>query len=267
MRGTLILCVCLIWGGWIAPAQEIDRPDSNTVIIATSQVTINADIDSAIVFIDSVRVGLTPLTVRDLKPGFHHLKIVHPDVTNWLTNSILDSIQIQPGQERTLRYTLGRRFLLLSVPSGAEVIVDDSLQGTTPFLLSMGESGSNPSIKLRKAGYDSATVDLTDAQRGTKTVALKAVWSPEQRSDDVLDIDGAQKPGTFRVYLAGAVTVGFGAAAAYFKIQADNKNQQYLEDFSSASRSQIHVYDTASGICLAFAEIGFGFLTYYLLAE
>jgi hypothetical protein len=267
MKGVLVLSLLLFLTVFRAPAQEAARPDSGSESGTTGQLAIQADVDSALVIIDSVKVGQSPLVVKDLKPGFHRLKIVHPDVTNWLTSSILDSVQLQPGEEKTLRYTFGRRYLILSVPSGADVIIGDSLAGPTPFLLTLPSSDSFPAITLRRAGYDSALVDLSRAQRGTQTIALKKVWSPDQRGEEVDESGVGQGSETFRVYLAGAITVGFGAAAAYFKIQADERNTQYLESYSSSSLSQVHVYDTASAICLVFAEVGFGFLTYYLLAE
>ena len=266
MKGLYTLLIGLLGVARMAPAQDITRPDSTAPTAATAQVTIQADVDSAVVFIDSVMTGQTPLVVKGLQPGWHRLKIVHPDVTNWLTGSILDSIQLIAGEEKAVRYAFGKRYLILSVPSGADVMVGDSLHGTTPLVLTLQETGSNPSITLRKAGYDSARVDLSETQKGTKTVALKRLWSPDQRGEDVEEMT-AERGGSFRAYLAGAVTVGFGAAAAYFKIQADHKNDRYLQDLSSASHSQIQVYDTASAICLAFAEVGFGFLTYYLLSD
>lgn len=267
MREVLMLLIVLSWGGFRAQAQEGAPADSGAAWSRVAQLTIQADVDSSVVFIDSVKVGETPLVVRNVQPGFHRLKIVHPDVTNWLTGGIRDSLQVEPGEEKVLRYTFGRRYLILSIPSDAEVLLGDSASGSTPFLLSLSVTDSLPSITLRKAGYDSAKVDLSGARRGMQTVSLKKLWTPDQREDDAAETQVTEKHGTFRVFLAGAATVGFGAAAAYFKIQADNKNDQYLLDGNSSSRSQIRVYDTASAICLSLAEVGFGFLTYFLLTE
>src|SRR5512140_501827 len=134
MRGILLLSFVLSWGVLRAEAQEATPADSGTTKGLTGQLSIQADVDSAVVFVDSVRVGETPLVVRDIQPGFHRLKIVHPDVTNWLPGSIRDSLQLRPGEEKSLRYTFGRRYLILSVPSGAEVLVGDSASGSTPYL-------------------------------------------------------------------------------------------------------------------------------------
>jgi hypothetical protein len=263
MRGTLALCVVLLWSGLQAPAQDAAPSDS----AAGKSITIQTDVDSAIVFIDSLNMGQTPLVVKDMQPGFHRLKIVHPDVTNWLTGSILDSVQIHPGEERVLRYSFGRRYLLLSIPSGADVFIEDSLSGSTPFLVTFQGKDSIPSITLKKPGYETANANLSESRRGVATVTLKKLWGPDSGLEQSEEMSSEQKSGTLRVYLAGAVAVGFGAAAAYFKIQADDRNDQYLANQASSGRSQIRVYDTASAICLTFAEVGFGFFTYLLLAE
>jgi hypothetical protein len=267
MRGFSLLCAVLFWGALRAPAQDVVPPDSGSVSATTAQLNIQSDVDSAIVFIDSARVGQTPLVVRGVKAGFHRLKIMHPDLTNWLTGNMHDSIEVQPGEDRVLRYSFGKRYLILSVPSGAELFIGDSLGGSTPYLLSVQEKESLPSITLKRGGYDSALVNLSEAQRGLVTVSLKKIWTPDNRGDEPEQIEAGESHGTFRVYLAGAITVGFGAAAAYFKIQADAQNNRYLQDFSSASQSQVHIYDTAAAISLALAEVGFGFFAYYLLAE
>lgn len=267
MRGRLALCVVLLWGGLQAPAQEAVPPDSGAAKAATGLLTIQSDVDSAFVLVDSIKVGRTPLSLRDVQPGFHRLKIVHPDMTNWLTGSLVDSIQVRPGEEKVLRYRFGKRYLILSVPSGAEVFIEDSLTGSTPYLFASQDTSVIPSITLKKTGYDSAKVDLSDARRGIQTVTLKKLWSTEQGADDPDETGVTQKHNTFPIILAGAVTVGFGAAAAYFKIRADDQNDQFLTDPGSGSRSRVQTYDTASAICLTAAEVGFVFLSYLLLTE
>jgi hypothetical protein len=266
MKGVVVFCVVLFWNAIPAPAQGTAPPDTGARVASTARITVQADVDSAIVLVDSVRMGQTPLTI-DLKPGFHRLKIIHPDVTNWLTGSIPDSILVGPGEQKTLRYAFGHSILLLSVPSGADVYTGDSLRGSTPLLLAIGDTTALPTITLKKADYDSTTVTLSDARRGIKTVALRKSWTADREGEELDEAEIDQKHSTLRIYLAGAVTVAFGAAAAYYKIQADNQDVQYLGDFNPSSHSQVRRNDTAAAVCLTVAEVGFGFLTYFLLTE
>ncbi|RPH34788.1 hypothetical protein EHM92_07415 [bacterium] len=96
---------------------------------------------------------------------------------------------------------------------------------------------------------------------------MEQLWGQNVTGEEYEGATLEQKHGTLRIYLAGAITVGFGAAAAYFKIQADNRNEQLLANLPSSSRAQVRSYDTASAVCLVIAEAGFGFLTYFLLTE
>jgi len=267
VREILTLCGLLAWGVLQAPAQYAGGADSTAGMSGTGQISIRTDVDSAIVFLDSARVGLTPLVIRDVRPGVHRLKIVHPDFTNWLTGNIVDSVRILPDEKKDLQYGFGRRYLILSVPSGADLMIGDSLVGSTPYLLTMSGADSLPAVKLRKPGYDTARVDLSEARRGIATAAMVRLPNAGVPEDQLEEEVPGQDHGTFRLYMAGAITVGFGVAAAYFKVQADERYDQYLSDFTSASRSQVRVYDTASALCLVVAEAGFGMLTYLLLAE
>ncbi len=55
--------------------------------------------------------------------------------------------------------------------------------------------------------------------------------------------------------------------AAYFKIQADDRNDVYLQTGDPALRSQVHKYDTISALSLTAAQIGMGLFAYFLLSE
>jgi hypothetical protein len=267
MKIMLTVCGVFVWGALQAPAQYAGSVDSAAMNGATGRLTVRTDIDSALVFLDTSRVGLTPLVIEDVQPGIHRLKVVHPDVTNWLTGSIVDSIQIHAGEEKTFQYDFSRRYLILSVPSGADLMVDDSLYGTTPFLLTLSGNDSVRALTLREPGYEAGRVDLSGARRGIVTVALKRLPGAPL-SEEVLEEEApGANHGAWRLYAAGSITVGFGAAAAYFKIKADNRYDEYLSNSTGASRSQVQAYDTASAICLVVAEAGFCMLSYFLLAR
>jgi hypothetical protein len=267
MRKIAVLCAMAFWTIMPVSAQEVLSPDSNAAQDSAGILTIQSDVDSAVVFLDSTRVGVTPLVLRDVRPGMYSLKVVHPDLGNWLTGSITDSVEIGPGEEKSLRYAFERRFLVLSIPSGAEVVVQDSVRGLTPYLMKLGEQEALPRITLRKPGYDTAEVTLSDAPRGVKTVSLEKRWQPESGEETPNELASGDEGGALHIYLTGAATVLAGAAAAYFKIQADNKNSEYLRNLDPSLRSETRRLDTASALCLTASQVGFGLLAYFLLAE
>jgi hypothetical protein len=268
MKAILVVLTLVLLAGSGASAQDSSGSVEAAIRMDTgTSITIHTDVDSALIFLDSLRIGRSPLTVQDLEPGIHWVKVVHPDVTNWLTESIFDTIHVKAGEERILRYAFGLRHLLLSVPSGVDVIIGDSVSGTTPFILALSSRDSTPSIRLWKQGYDTATVTLSSGMRGMATTTLKKVWDPGLEEGSVDGSSMQEGRGLLRLYVTGAAAVLAGAAAAYFKIKADEKNGQYLENPTPSLRSEMRRLDTASAVCLTATQIGFGLLTYFLLTE
>jgi hypothetical protein len=98
---------------------------TQTADSAHALLTIETGVDTAIVFLDSAVAGRTPLTLA-ASPGLHLLRLVHSDVTSWLTGSIADTVFLARGEERKIRYRFERRFMVVTVPAGASVSIGDS---------------------------------------------------------------------------------------------------------------------------------------------
>src|SRR5512135_1015262 len=94
---------------------------TDTIPRARPSITFRTDPDSALVFLDGIRLGPSPVTLDSLQPGPHILRLAHPDFTNWLTDNITDTINIASGETRVFRYTFRTRFSIVSLPSGAGV--------------------------------------------------------------------------------------------------------------------------------------------------
>ncbi|MBI4535423.1 MAG: PEGA domain-containing protein [Ignavibacteriae bacterium] len=228
-----------------------------------ASITVQTDIDGAVVIIDSQRVGITPLVIDTLAPGWHRLTILHPDLYNWLAGTVSDSFSVNSGDARTLRYAFEARYLVTSSPYGAEVLIRDSTAGTTPLVLKVDRSIRH--VVIRKEGYEDTSVDLRSDHRGILNTNLKKVWQSETEPG-LQDLDHSG-PSSLRLYVTGAATVLSGAAAAYFKVKADNKYNQYLQTGDPSLRSETHRLDTASAIALAATQIGLGLFTYFILTE
>ena len=256
MRITFLflLCIALARGG--APAQTADT--------SRARLTIETGVDTALAVIDSASAGRTPLTLS-LAPGRHILRLVHADVTSWLTGSITDTLSVNRGEERTLRYRFERRFLVITTPDGASVTMGDSVVGTTPLVMRLPAGADYPTLLLRKKGYAPASVTAPAGEGGIARAILLPAWQAEPEESPLQSDSPAHNP--LRYYVAGGVTLLSGAATAHLKIRADEMNDLYLQTGDPARWSETRRYDAAAAITLVATEIGFAFLTYFLLSD
>jgi hypothetical protein len=229
-------------------------------------LTIATGPDTALVFIDSVQRGTTPLTVDSLAAGNHIIRLVHADVPSWLTGTILDTVHCGPGERRTLRYSFERRVLIITDPSGALVFAGDSSLGTTPMVFALPPGGIPGGLSASKQGYERMVIPLPPGQGGITRAVLKKLWQSDPPEGALVRESNGDRS-SIRLYVAGGITVVAGIAAAYFKIKADNRNAAYQANGSPALRDETRRLDTAAGISLIATQIGFGFLTYFLLAD
>jgi hypothetical protein len=242
-------------------------PNADSSQLQDAIITIQTDVDSALVFVDGVRAGVTPLALNSLTSGTHFLRLFHPDLPNWLTGSITDSIQIVAGESRTLRYTFEHRSLVTSSPFGADVYVADSLYGTTPLVMALSGQSGPPVISIRKEGYEPMTANLADAKRGVLSLRLPQRWQTEGIAGAVLDDGGRLASKNLRLYVTGGSTVLAGITAAYFKTRADDLYTDYTRTGDPSLLSKTHRLDTAAAIALAITQVGLGLFTYYILSE
>lgn len=226
-------------------------------------ITIQSVPDSAHVVLDGHEIGTTPITRDSLMPGPHTLVVLHPDVASWLAEPTSDTLLLSPGEVRTFRYTLRSRYLITSSPFGAEVLLGDSSLGTTPLATSLDLD--QRSIMLRKQGYEPSTIRISG--NNIVSIPLRKLWSKEGVDESYLkELDGGDnKP--IGLYIAGAATVVSGVAAAYFKVKADGKYQQYLDTGNNTLLSQTNDLDTAAGIAIAATQVGLGLFTYFLFSQ
>jgi hypothetical protein len=221
---------------------------------------MSTNIEGATVFVDGDSIGVTPVTFQ-IAPGAHHVRILS-DVANWLTEPIRDSITVALGERRTLHYTFPQKFLVLSTPSGAEVIVGDSVIGTTPLVI---RPEQRESFNLRKVGYEETPLEFANASRGILATTLNKKWQRE--ATEAIFKESEVKSSPLKLYVAGAATIIAGATSAYFKLKADNRYSDYIRTGNATSLAEVDRLDTAAGVALAATQISLGLFTYFLLSE
>jgi hypothetical protein len=239
--------------------------DSSNIAALRCSLAIESTPESAYVLVDGRLAGHTPISVDSLGSGIHILTLQHPDVESWLTEPIIDTVKLLGGEHKALRYSLGIRYFITSIPFGAEVLVSDSVIGTTPIVTA--PPSSFESITLRKSGYEPTSVQLALNRGSIISIPLKKIWQNDENGGSYFkDNDGKSSKSAGR-YITGAATVLSGVAAAYFKIKADDRYQQYLGSNNSSLLSQTNRLDTAAAIATVATQIGLGLFTYFLFTQ
>jgi hypothetical protein len=257
----------VLLGVWLALAAGQCEAADSTQAAQRGTLGIRSDPDSAFVTIDGAYAGRTPLSVDTLMPGTHVIRVLHPDAANWLSASVDDTVFLQRGDIRILRYSLREGLSIVSVPSGAEVFVGDSLAGRTPLVFLHGGMSASVLITLRKPGYLPIPAEFGKASGGVLRVALQQAGSGPVPDELILRNDAAASGRTERILISGVATVVAGAAAAYFKIKADKLNEDFLATGDPSLNSRTRRLDTASAIALAATQVGLALFSTFLLSE
>ncbi len=238
----------------------LPAPDSLHAIL-----TIQTSPESAWVLLDTAFVGRTPLSITVAAPARYHIRIQSPDVSNWLSGVIDDTLEVRGGRTVSRTFALETWTLVVTSPMGAEILAGDSLLGTTPLIVHPGTLSRATPLTFRLRGYETATAGLEMAREGVLRVPLRA------RPDMEIPIDGVevreQSPSHLRLYLTGGGAVLAGAAAAYFKMKADNANNDYLLTGDPSFSSDQKRFDTTSGVFLAVSEVSLGLFLAFLMSE
>jgi eukaryotic-like serine/threonine-protein kinase len=180
----------------------VDAPQRTVPAVVSGRLVVRSTPAGADVMIDGQPSGVTPLTLGELAFGAHTIAVSHPghdsrrqrvtlserrparSVTFKLrptsepaqataaTNTPLPPTS-EPAPATAATNTTGS-LQVASRPSGAQVFVDDSLIGTTPFLLSNVETGSKR-LRIELSGYKSweKSVQIEPSARSRVSASLE----------------------------------------------------------------------------------------------
>jgi hypothetical protein len=210
-------------------------------------------------------MGATPITIDTLTAGMHSLLLQPRDLENWLAIPVSDTIKVVPGDSRTLRYNLQSRSIISSIPFGAEVVLGDSVVGTTPMVSHPAMTAQT--LMLRKPGYEPMSVQIPPDRNAVISVPMTMIWQKEGARESYLSEPGGSGSRSARLYISGAATILSGVAAAYLKIKADERYQQYLLSNDPRFLTQTRRLDTAAGVAIAATQVGLGFFTYFIFTR
>ena len=223
-----------------------------------------------VVFIDSMRVKLSPDGIQPVRAGRHVVRIKSPDRCNWYIRDFVDTVFVSSGDTLSLSVVFPRFVLLNSQPYGAEVFCGDKSIGYTPVLVS-SEILRAGNLSLRKIGYFPVSIMEPDS-------SLQVLWIPLQKSEKCNQVQmtlrsRAQKqPGhsKFWTYTSFSVAVLSGITALVTKNEADHYYRRYLQSTDPNTMQkyydQTQKFDRYAGTSYVFFELSF-ITSIYLLVK
>ncbi|MFA3781868.1 hypothetical protein ABRY23_02240 [Melioribacteraceae bacterium 4301-Me] len=218
-----------------------------------SYVSIMSNSDSALIYIDNKVMGIGEVKAK-LPIGRHFLQIKENKFL-WNSQTFTDTIFIKKcGEEKKLNYKFKKRVLIDSQPQNAEIIKNDKIIAFTPALI---EEDTNQ-LKLTKKNFLQKEININALKQNGNIFYL-------QRVNEKLNNNNFFESSLFKMLL-GTATV-FGATAAFFKIKADNKYDNYLQTKDVSIYDDVKRLDLYSGIALSLLQINIGYLVYKFLSN
>lgn len=221
------------------------------------------------VYVDDLLIGVTPLERYPILAGQRHIRVSHPDQSDWDVRDWIKTVSVTAGTPLQIDIPFVGPVSVSSEPFGASVYLDSAYCGTTPLRLTDLAPGSH-TLMIRKDGFEtlSRTVTISDTSRQMLSVLL----TPETAGPHSSILRSASNTGNTQKWVA-YVTLGlgslFGGLALYTNHQADLSYQRYLNtadpvvlerSFRSASR-----YDKRSSQYVVIAQVNFAASFYFLI--
>lgn len=216
-----------------------------------ASLKIYSDIDNVNIFINDSLAGGSKNFATEIEPGNYVVKALE-NSAKWDSKAFIDTINVKDCSEISLTYFFRNEVLLDTDPRNAVVFREDSLIGFTPLLV-------NPQfdmLLLQKTDYLSREIFPSDLNPGNK---IKLEFIGKEKSESFYG-------STLFKILAGTA-LALGAATAYFKIEADNKFDEYKITGDPELLEQTDRLDIISAVTFVALQIDFGLIIYFFLSD
>jgi len=216
-----------------------------------AELIIESDIGGVEIFINDISVGVgSPFSIK-LENG-NYVVTVNENSDRWDARSFTDTLYITDCNTIKIHYYFRSEVLLDTEPQNVYVFNKDSLIGFTPLLIPINLEN----LILQKPGYLDKEV-FPDDIYSLQKITLDYIG--EEKKESFFE-------GTlFKVLVGSAVLLG--ASAAYFKLEADKKFDDYLITGDKKLLDQTNRFDAISGVTFVAMQINFGFILYLFLTD
>jgi hypothetical protein len=251
----------------VGASQSTDTMSSsiNSLQMINSRATlsVHASLSGVHVYVDTFSIGTVPIESIAIDTGKHILHFIHPDGNRWLYPAITETLLIHPTEHIQRIIHFPEQYFITSEPYGATVQWNDSILGQTPLRISL--PSSLPVIMITKGGFQTETIPLSSDVHEVHVLLHTLQGEAGATSSMYLGSERSKSP--MPLYLTTGATILTGAAAAYFKIKADNSYLDYRQNGDQSSLDSVHKFDALSGVSLAVCEVNLLLLTYLLFSR
>ncbi len=222
-------------------------------------ININTEPSGALIYIDSTFVGRTPLINMKIETGTYTLNLKYPKITDWLEKDVTQKIEIKENDTLNLFISFEKLIKINSIPFSADILLEDSVIGTTPAIFKMRDL-LGKSLKIRKKGYSEVEVFIDGKNQNIEVnlpqqpgAESELRTKPRDKLKSVLPIAG--------------LSLASGVVSIYFKAQADKLYDEYLKTGDANKLNTVKTYDRVAGVTLLIFELTTIIAIYKLLRE
>ncbi|MEW6196939.1 MAG: hypothetical protein AB1521_17465 [Bacteroidota bacterium] len=216
-----------------------------------SYLEIETNRDSSFIFVNNELKGSGKVRIP-VSLGIYHITIKE-ELLRWNEHEINDSVTIKLcDKEYLVSYNLFDKVFIDSNPQNAAMYIYDSLMAYTPNYVNVNQFQS---VNFKKNG----TQKTLHSNELGKFNVVPLDYIPSKPNGSFTNSDW------FKVLLGSAAILG--ATAAYFKIQADKKYDEYVATKNPALLNDVDRYDVYSGVAFGLLQVNFGYLIYKFLTD
>jgi hypothetical protein len=231
-------------------------------------LSVNSQLAPLPVYLDSVRIGMTPLQNYTIQPGPHVLVVPSPCGLVWNESGYVQPFSAEPGQRYNFEPFFTRNIFINSVPYGAHVLIDNKLRGYTPLMI----AAVPQYIRIEKEGYEPQDIDVTKVQGTSLTMELKPLQSwllanQHKRQDQEKNMKWRKR----FMWCSMALAAAAGYTTIYYHNRGNDAHSQYLTASLPAEMNRFydkaHRYDNYAGWSYTLFEVGFVMTGYFFLGS
>ena len=275
MKSFLLLFIIFLIGNFALLSRSSQAQSNSLLIIDPEQdvlnfgwIKIESNYQIQRIWLDSLEVAVVGRNIYKLPTGKHQILAMPAYFESWMLREFETEIEVAKGDTLVLLVSFPEFKMINSDPFGAFVILNGSIRGETPILISLADL-KQYSLTLQKQGFRDTTLYDLDAGVGSILIPLARDELSIQKHLKLTNIQYHKKRKDRKVaLLTFGLSLVSGVTAILLKQEADNNFNRYRKAGNSEDIKylfdQAKKYDRLAAGAYIFFEINFVTSAYFL---